>query len=80
MARTRCSDALPTVPVMVTERAGETFSMADGVAAPSLFCADWAHPIAGELSDLRAYRNRVLARPLFARAVDVARPCRQYFP
>jgi glutathione S-transferase len=59
---------------------GETFSMADCAAAPSLFYADWAHPISDEFSGLRAYRNRLLARPSFARAVDEARPYRQYFP
>jgi glutathione S-transferase len=59
---------------------GETFSMADCAAAPSLFYADWAHPIADALSDLRAYRKRLLARPSFARAVDEARPYRNYFP
>ena len=59
---------------------GETFSMADCAAAPSLFYADWAHPISDELSDLRAYRNRLWAHPSFARAVDEARPYRQYFP
>jgi glutathione S-transferase len=59
---------------------GETFSLADCAAAPSLFYADWAHPIPDELSDLRAYRNRLLARPSFARAVDEARPYRKLFP
>jgi glutathione S-transferase len=51
---------------------GETFSMADCAAAPSLFYADWAHPISEEFSDLRAYRNRLLARQSFARAVGEA--------
>ena len=59
---------------------GETFSMADCAAAPSLFYADWARPISDEFSELRAYRNRLLARPSFARAVGEARPYRQYFP
>ena len=57
-----------------------TFSLADCAAAPSLFYADWAHPIAEEFGELRAYRNRLLARPSFARAVDEARPYRQNFP
>ncbi|HMB56790.1 MAG TPA: glutathione S-transferase family protein, partial [Arenimonas sp.] len=29
---------------------------------------------------LTAYRQRLLARPSFARAVDEARPYRDYFP
>jgi len=60
--------------------AAESFSLADCAAAPSLFFADWAHPIADEFSELRAYRNRLLARPSFARAVDEARPYRRFFP
>jgi glutathione S-transferase len=31
-------------------------------------------------SRTRAYRARLLARPSFARAVDEARPFRQFFP
>jgi glutathione S-transferase len=60
--------------------AGATFSLADCAAAPSLFYADWAHPIADEFRALRAYRNRLLARPSFARAVEEARPYRAFFP
>jgi glutathione S-transferase len=59
---------------------GEAFSLADCAAAPSLFFADWAHPIAEEFCELRAYRNRLMARPSFARVVDEARPYRQFFP
>jgi glutathione S-transferase len=60
--------------------AGESFSLADCAAAPSLFYADWAHPIAEEFQELRAYRKRLLERPSFARAVDEARPYRDFFP
>ncbi|MES2626619.1 MAG: glutathione S-transferase family protein [Pseudomonadota bacterium] len=60
--------------------AGNSFSLADCAAAPSLFYADWAHPIAEEFGEVRAYRQRLLARPSVARAVDEARPYRQYFP
>jgi glutathione S-transferase len=56
------------------------FSLADCAGAPSLFYADWAHPIGTGLSNLRAYRRRLLARPSFARAVDEARPYRPNFP
>jgi glutathione S-transferase len=56
------------------------FSLADCAAAPSLFYADWAHPIPDAHARLRAYRARLLARPSFARAVDEARPYRPYFP
>lgn len=59
---------------------GNEFTMADCAAAPSLFYADWTHPIAPAYAHLRAYRTRLLARPSFARAVDEARPYRHYFP
>ncbi|MGL4324711.1 MAG: glutathione S-transferase family protein [Beijerinckiaceae bacterium] len=60
--------------------AGDSFSLADCAAAPALFYADWAHPVAALWDNLRAYRARLLARPSFARAVDEARPFRHYFP
>lgn len=63
-----------------TWAAGDTFTLADCAAAPSLFYADWVHPIAEAQPLLRAYRARLLARPSFARAVDEARPYRALFP
>lgn len=60
--------------------AGDRFSLADCGAAPFLFYADWSHPIAESFTRVRAYRSRLLARPSFARAVDEARPYREYFP
>ena len=60
--------------------ANETFGLADCAAAPSLFYADWAHPLAGRFPNVQAYRQRLLARPSFARAVDEARPFRAFFP
>jgi glutathione S-transferase len=60
--------------------AGGAFSMADCAAAPSLFYADWTHPIDAGFANVRAYRERLLARPSFARVVDDARPYRGFFP
>ncbi len=59
---------------------GEEFTLADCAAAPSLFYADWTHRIADDFPTLRAYRERLLARPSFARAVDEARWFRPNFP
>ena len=59
---------------------GDSFSLADCAAAPSLFYADWTYPIPDALGHLKAYRARLLSRPSFARAVDEARPYRHYFP
>lgn len=60
--------------------AGADFSLADCAAAPSLFYADWTHPIDPAFGNVLAYRRRLLARPSFARAVDEARPYRPLFP
>ena len=60
--------------------AGDSFSLADCGAAPFLFYADWTHPIDPAFAHARAYRQRLLARPSFARAVDEARPYRPLFP
>lgn len=59
---------------------GGDFSLADCAAAPSLFYADWVHEIPQQFANLRAYRKRLLARPAVARAVDEARPYRNFFP
>jgi glutathione S-transferase len=63
-----------------TWAAGESVTMADCAAAPSLFYADWVHQIGPGFPRLRAYRSRLLARPSFARAVEEGRPYRAYFP
>ena len=59
---------------------GEGFTVADCAAAPSLFYADWVHPIAEQFANTRAYRARLLARPSVGQAVDEARPYRKFFP
>jgi glutathione S-transferase len=60
--------------------AGDDFSLADCAAAPSLFYADWVHAIDSRFAHLLAYRQRLLSRPSFARAVNEARPYRKLFP
>ena len=59
---------------------GDDFSLADCGAAPFLFYADWTHAIEPRFANVRAYRERLLARPSFKRAVDEARPFRTCFP
>ena len=63
-----------------TWAAADDLTLADCAAAPSLFYADWAHPIGETFSHVRSYRARLLARPSVARVVDEARPFRQFFP
>jgi glutathione S-transferase len=60
--------------------AGDRFSLADCAAAPFLFYADWTERIDPAFTHLIGYRQRLLARPSFARAVEEARPFRNYFP
>ena len=59
---------------------GDDFSLADCGAAPFLFYADWTHAIEPRFANVRAYRERLFARPSFKRAVNEARPFRPYFP
>ncbi|MBI2255349.1 MAG: glutathione S-transferase family protein [Proteobacteria bacterium] len=60
--------------------AGGEFTLADCAAAPSLFYADWVQEIGDRFPTLKAYRQKLLARPSFARAVDEARPFRHLYP
>jgi glutathione S-transferase len=59
---------------------GDSFSLADVAAAPSLFYADWVREIGNHRPALAAYRARLLARPSVVRCVDEARPYRHFFP
>ena len=59
---------------------GDRITMADCAAAPSLFYADWVEEIGDNRPRLKAYRARLLAHPVVARAVDEGRPFRHYFP
>lgn len=58
---------------------GDAFTMADCAAAPALFYANMVVPFAHH-GHLDAYYRRLRARPSFARAVDEARPYRDFFP
>ena len=60
--------------------ASDTFSLADCAAAPALLYADWTYAIPKKFENLWAYRDRLLARPSYARALDEARPYRHFFP
>ncbi len=59
---------------------GDDFSLADCAAAPALFYSDWVREVGDEFAHVRAYRQRLLARPSIARAVDEGRPYRKLFP
>ncbi|MFI5269009.1 MAG: glutathione S-transferase family protein [Chloroflexota bacterium] len=53
--------------------AGDAFSMADCAAAPALFYAEGRVPF-GDRPNLRAYLDRLKARPSYARALKEAEP------
>ncbi|HEY0959821.1 MAG TPA: glutathione S-transferase family protein [Novosphingobium sp.] len=55
-------------------------SLIECAAAPSLFYADWVHPIGGTFPRLKAWRTHLLALPAVKRCVDDARPYRPFFP
>jgi glutathione S-transferase len=59
---------------------GDDFSLADCAAAPSLFYANKVHPLSAALPRCRAYLDRLLARPSFARVLREAEPFMAMFP
>ena len=60
--------------------AGEAFGLAGCAAATAPFYAAWVERIGPRFPTVQAYRAKLLARPSAARAVDEARPNRNYFP
>ena len=60
--------------------AGGDFSLADCAAAPSLHYADRVQPMAGRFPALRAYLDRLEARPSFAQVLGEAEPYAHMFP
>lgn len=65
---------------LATYPANDRITLIECAAAPSLFYADWVHPIAEEFPRLRAFRAHLLALPAVKRCVDDARPFRDWFP
>jgi glutathione S-transferase len=59
---------------------GEVFTMADCAAAPALFYADLVLPFDDKHPNVKAYFDRLLERPSFARVVEEAKPYRELFP
>ncbi|NNH60903.1 glutathione S-transferase family protein [Rhizobium laguerreae] len=59
---------------------GDGFTMADCAAAPALFYAEMLIPFSSEQPNLRAYCDRLLARPSFARVLEEACPYFKFYP
>jgi glutathione S-transferase len=60
--------------------AGSAFSMADCAAAPALFYAETLVPFPDDCARLRAYYERLMARPSVARVLAQARPYFGMYP
>jgi len=58
---------------------GDDFTMADCAAAPALFYADKVVPL-GDYKNVAAYRERLMQRPSYARALKEAEPYLNLFP
>jgi len=59
---------------------GERFSMADCAAAPALLYSNYVVPYRERWRNLRAYYDRLAARPTFARVLEEAQPYWASFP
>ena len=60
--------------------AGETFTLADCAAAPSLYYANLVQPFIASHPNLGAYMRRILERPSFVRVLSEAEPYFAMFP
>ena len=59
---------------------GESFGLADFAAAPALYYADRVQPLGAGQGAVRAYLDRLTARPSFARVLKEAEPYFAMFP
>jgi glutathione S-transferase len=59
---------------------GHAFGLADCAAAPALYYADRVQPLGADLPATRAYLDRLMARPSFARVLLEAEPYFEFFP
>ncbi len=59
---------------------GDSFTLADAAAAPSLFFAGILEPFSKSHGNLAAYFERLLERPSFRRVLSEARPYFEMFP
>ncbi len=59
---------------------GDSFGLADCAAAPALYSADRVQPFGTGQGAVRAYLDRLMARPSFARTLKEAEPYFAMFP
>lgn len=60
--------------------AGDDFTLADAAAAPALFYAGTVEPLNPAQAALRAYFDRLMARPSMRRVLKEAEPYFHMFP
>lgn len=60
--------------------AGQGFSMADCAAAPALFYASTLQPLPDQCMNLRAYFERLVARPSVQRVLEESKPYFSMYP
>jgi glutathione S-transferase len=75
-----CYDMIEREMAGKTWAVGDAFGLADCAASPALFYANYTVPFEPAHRNLRAYRERLLARPSYARALKEAEPYFNYFP
>jgi glutathione S-transferase len=63
-----------------TWAAGDSFSLIDCAASPALFYANTVMPFIPEQKNLKAYLERLMTRPAYARVLKEAQPFFKYFP
>lgn len=59
---------------------GDNYGLVDCAASPALFYADCILPIDGSMPSLKAYFDRLMSRPSYARALKEAEPYFHMFP
>jgi glutathione S-transferase len=59
---------------------GDDYGLVDCAASPALFYADCVLPIDGKMPNLKAYFDRLMSRPSYARALKEAAPYFNLFP
>ena len=82
-ARAQLSAALAYLERQTPARAwffGDSFGLADCAAAPALYYADRVQPFGAGLAAVRAYLDRLMARPSVARVLTEAEPYFAMFP
>lgn len=75
-----CYDVVEAEMAAKTWAMGESFTIADCAASPSLYYANKVLPFGATHPNAAAYLERLMARPAFARVLEEAKPYAHMFP